>query len=234
MSKPQDPFTGELEFMALTCPHCQTGVDFLVDLAGTAQGCPGCSRSMVLPRKPGEPATTIPLPMEGARVTLRRLAPGDWKALGDYWEGWEEEELSNWLNQHALDSFTAEGQPVHLGIERRDNPTVIGHFEFSFRDHTHLVAGFQVRVNEAVMTDDLFNEACSLLFVLCFGALNLHRLIIQVPAELEQLRTRLLAAGMRQEGTFRKDRFEGGAWLDTYLFAFLREDYEQRVGAPSA
>lgn len=224
--------TDELEFLELACPHCRTRVDFLVDLAGTAQGCPNCAQSLVLPRRQGDPASTIPLPMEGSQVTLRRLAPGDWKALLAYWEGWEEEETCEWLNQHADDSFTADGQPFHLGMERREDSAVIGHFEFMFSDHTHLVAGFQVRANEALMTDDLFKEACSLLFVLCFGALNLHRLIIHVSAEREQLRKRLLSAGMRQEGAFRKDRFEDGEWRDTFLYAFLREDYERRVRSP--
>lgn len=231
MNEPHGHQTAELEFMAMKCPHCGMGIDFLVDLAGTLQGCPSCTGPMVLPRRPGGPATTVPLPMEGSGVRLRRIGLADAKSLADYWEGWEEEEVSDWLNQHGQDSLAVDGQTVHLGIERLANPAVIGQFEFAFTDHTHFLAGFQVRLNEPLMTDALFQEACSLLFVLCFGAMNLHRLVTHVPGESSRLQQRLLAIGMKQEAAFRKDRLVNGRWEDTHVFAFLREDYRQKVAS---
>ncbi|MCP5521364.1 MAG: GNAT family N-acetyltransferase [Verrucomicrobiales bacterium] len=230
MNEPQTPSNGELEFMAMNCPHCGVGVDFLVDLAGTVQGCPSCTRSLVLPRKTGDPASTVPLPMEGSKVRLRRLGLADVQDLTVLWE-WEEEEVADWLNQHGNDRLAVEGETVLLAIERRDNPAIIGQFEFGFTDHTHFLAGFQVRLSKTLMTDELFREACSLLFVLCFGALNLHRLVIHVAGDGDGLSQQLLAVGMKQEAAFRQDRWVQGRWEDTQVFAFLREDYEQRVAA---
>jgi RimJ/RimL family protein N-acetyltransferase len=65
--------------------------------------------------------------------------------------------------------------------------------------------------------------------VLCFGALNAHRLVTQFPADYPIPCDILESLGMRREGHYRKDRWENGEWQDTVLYALLREEYKQKV-----
>src|SRR5262245_39964370 len=66
------------------CPHCGKDASFPDDAAGSVEKCPNCLEDLVVPRKAGEVAGRIPLPITTPRLVLRRLAENDWKDLLEF------------------------------------------------------------------------------------------------------------------------------------------------------
>jgi [ribosomal protein S5]-alanine N-acetyltransferase len=235
----------ELQFIGADCPFCRMRMDFMADLAGTAQGCPNCGQSLIVPRQDGQPADKLPIPFETPRLVLRRLEAGDWSNLAPYlsdeaslsntrYHCMDEDELSEWIRADSARRLTDAGQTIHLAIEIKDEQALLGHVDLQLTDLQHVLLSFQPILNRHTFRHELGVEAFGGLLVFAFRQLNLHRIASCMLAGNLEVENCLQAVGMKQEGLFRKDQLVDWAsreWRDSVVYAMLREDYQGRLGA---
>src|SRR5438477_1426445 len=81
-------------FIDCRCPYCGESVSFRDNVAGSAQECPNCTESLIVPLDTCDLAGKIPLPMATARLNLRRLTMSD---QGDLLEFLSDEALFEYL-----------------------------------------------------------------------------------------------------------------------------------------
>ena len=176
----------EETFLDFHCPYCGEPVSFPPDHAGTAQACPSCNESVLVPGTNGEPGAKIPLPVETARLTLRRLAAGDWKGLLElmgheevfqYTEvnPMDEDAVLAWLERDCHVRFTTQGQPVYLGIELKASGRLIGFIALHFTDPDRRQAQPEIYLLPECQRKGLALEAAEALLGFCFEGLKLHR-----------------------------------------------------------
>jgi [ribosomal protein S5]-alanine N-acetyltransferase len=214
-------------------------MDFVADLAGTVHGCPNCRRSLIVPREDNQPAEMLPGRFETPGLVLRRLEADDWSKLVPYlsdqdslphdYHAMDDHEVQQWIEEDSARRLTDSGQTIHLGIEIKNEQAFLGHFDLRFEDMHHVAASFQLILNRQVFRHPLGVEALTGLLVFAFRRLNLHRITTSVLAENLEIQRCFQAAGMRQEGVFRKDQRVNAEWKDSVLYAMLREDYDSRL-----
>lgn len=71
-------------------------------------------------------------------------------------------------------------------------------------------------------------EALGAILCLGFEELGLHRISLICDPENTGAWRVMEKNGLRREGHGIKDRWEEGAWIDTYYYAILREEWERR------
>ena len=71
----------EENFLDFKCPYCGEPVSFPESATGSAQECPNCMASLIVPEAGGETGKMIPIPIATPRLILRRFAMNDWEAL---------------------------------------------------------------------------------------------------------------------------------------------------------
>ena len=142
----------EESFIDFKCPYCGGPVSFPRECAGFVQACPDCLESLIVPDDGSEIGKAIPLPINTARLALRRFAPGDWKGLQElfsdeelfrYAEGrpLEEDEILRWLESDSHIKLTTPGQVFCLAIEERETARMIGYMGLNLADPHRLQAG---------------------------------------------------------------------------------------------
>jgi len=226
----------EESFLDFQCPYCGEPVSFPADHAGTAQACPTCNESVIVPGASGEPGAKIPLPAETTRLRLRRFAPGDWKdllelmgheALFQYteWGALDEDAVLAWLERDRHVRFTTPGQPVYLAMEAKEGGRVIGFIALHFIDHDRRQVQPEIFLAPAWQKKGLALEASEALLGFCFDGLKLHRASVSCDSRNAPARKLCEGLGLRQEGEFLKNRWLRGEWVDTIYFAALLEEW---------
>jgi len=69
----------EENFLDFKCPYCSEPVSFPESAIGSAQECPNCMASLIVPAAGGETGEKIPIPIATTRLILRRFAMNDWR-----------------------------------------------------------------------------------------------------------------------------------------------------------
>jgi RimJ/RimL family protein N-acetyltransferase len=231
----------EENFLDFACPYCGEPVSFPADHAGTAQACPTCNESVIVPGASGEPGTRIPLPLETSRLTLRRFAPGDWKdlleimgqeGLFQYTEGGalDEDAVLAWIERDQHVRFTTHGQPVYLGIEAKEGGRLIGFIALHFADNDRRQAQPEIHIMTDWQKKGLGLEAGESLLGFCFEGLKLHRVAASCDSRNAAARRLCERLGLRKEGEFLQNRFLRGEWVDTVFFATLMEEWLKADG----
>jgi RimJ/RimL family protein N-acetyltransferase len=226
----------EERFFDFTCPYCEADLSFLDTFAGTAQSCPECQESIVVPSQGTPVGGRLPIPVTTHRLVLRRFQPGDWKDLLELMSNEEglrhvdaplmdEAAVLRWLEADRAARLTQPRQPFCLGMELQGKNKLIGYTSISCQDETHLQAGFGVVVHPDFR--DYGSEAVGGLLRFSFAGIALHRLNTSCDSRDAAYRQMLEAAGLRCEGEFLKDRFVNGEWVNTAWYALLREEYER-------
>ena len=90
----------EESFIDFKCPYCGGSVSFPRESAGSVQACPDCIESLIVPDDGSEMGRAIPLPINTARLALRRFAAGDWKGLQELLS---DEELFRYTEGRSLE-----------------------------------------------------------------------------------------------------------------------------------
>ncbi|MBI5386285.1 MAG: GNAT family N-acetyltransferase [Verrucomicrobia bacterium] len=239
----------EEDFIDFRCPHCQQPNSFLSDMAGTAQACPICQETVIVPPQSCEAGGQLPLPVSQPRLVLRRLQPGDWKDLLELmsddelfrfvpWYPLEEQDLLHWLESDQAVRITHAGQALNLGVELKGSGKLVGYLSQSFTDDTRRQVSVGVFLSRDAVSQGIGSEALHAAFEFGFRGLGLLRMTSHCDSRNAALRQMCEAAGMRREGEFLKDRFVKGEWVNTVHFATLREEYEadprRPAGIPSA
>ncbi len=226
-------------YIDFKCPHCGTPASFVETVVGTAQECPHCSESVLVPRASCEVGAKLPIPMSTPRLTLRRLHPGDWKDLLElmageslfrYLEGspLEEPDILRWLERDQHVKLTQAGEWLHLALERLDGHKLIGYASMYFMDEAHRQAAFSLVVSEGSQRQGFGTEAARALLVFGFTGLGLHRMTAHCDNRNLAGCRLLEKAGLRREGEFREDRFVKGEWVSTAWYALLAAEFEAR------
>jgi [ribosomal protein S5]-alanine N-acetyltransferase len=224
----------EPNFVDFKCPFCGEPNSFLDSLAGTAQACPHCRDSVLVPRESCEVGSPLPLPITAARLVLRRLQPSDWRDLMELSaeEGIprEEEEILRWLEADQNVRLTQTGQWLHLGLEQRSAGKLVGYLSVSFKDETHRQMAVTVSAKREALAQGDGTDALRALFDWGFGSLGLVRIAADCDSLDATTRQMFETASMRREGEFLKDRFIGTEWVTTVFYAILAEEHAAQAG----
>jgi RimJ/RimL family protein N-acetyltransferase len=235
----------EENFIDFKCPYCQEMVSFPQESAGFVQACPTCTESLIVPEGGSEVGQQIPLPIKTPRLSLRRLAAGDWKDLLElmsdeeffrYQDGvpLEEDSVLRWLESDAHVKLTTPDHLFYLGIQLQDGEKLIGYISLSFTDPQRLQVTFSIGLNRSFQRQGLALEAVEALLGFCFEGLKLHRVSGWSDSRNTAACRLLEKAGFRREGEFVKNRWIHGEWTNTIWFAALDEDYLQAEVEPQA
>jgi len=228
----------EDNFIDFKCPYCEADASFPEPFAGTAQDCPNCLESLVVPKASTPVGGRLPLPIRTARLALRRLKPDDWKDLLDlmsreelfrYEEGHtlDEPGVLRWLETDRTARLTHAGQSFFLGVELQEKARLIGFVSITCHDEAHLQAGLTVTIHPQFQRQGYGTEAVGGVLGFCLEGIHVHRLTATCDSRNLACCRMLEKAGMRREGEFLEDRFVNGAWVSTAYYALLREEYEK-------
>jgi RimJ/RimL family protein N-acetyltransferase len=233
----------EENFLDFKCPYCGEPVSFPENAIGSAQECPNCMESLIVPEAGSETGEKLPIPITTPRLILRRFAMNDWeelmKLLSDedflqYTDGLavnEEEQVLHWLESDGTIKLTTPNQMFRLAIELQDGNQLIGHLGLWFPKPSQ--AMLNINLHRNYQRKGFALEAVKALLGFCFWGIKLHR----VSANCDSRNTaacRLFASvGMRREGEFVKSEpaAEGG-WSNSIWYAILEEECQEDTGSP--
>jgi ribosomal-protein-alanine N-acetyltransferase len=212
------------DFLDFKCPYCGALNSFPTSAAGLTRECVNCLELLLVPTKDGEPGRKLPLPLETAKIRLRKFQAPDWKDLLEF-QFEDEDEATGWI--HKVSSVrSGEGlEPMYLAVEARDSQKVVGIFGFRFNDASFNQVELSFSSNPSAMQAGLDLEALDVALHFCFQDLKVHRVTMQCAAQDSERRRLLNDLGMRQEAEFVKHYRVGDEWISTVWFAMLEEEY---------
>jgi RimJ/RimL family protein N-acetyltransferase len=226
------------DFIDFTCPYCSDPVSFPMQHRGSLQQCPMCYESMIVPGNAGEPGRRVPVPFSTARLTLRRLATGDWQDLLEmlsdeeifrYTPGQplDEEAILKWLESDPHIKLTTPDQTFCLGLAQREGGKLIGYAGLRLSAPELLQAHVSIQVNRAFQKQGYAAEALEGILSFCFRDIKLRRVSAACDSRNEGALKLLQKVGLRREGEFVKDSLIHGQWTNTVWYAALREERAQ-------
>lgn len=232
----------EDDFIDFSCPYCSDPISFPAQYRGSLQQCPMCFESLLMPDRGGEPGRAIPIPLSTERLTLRRLAPGDWRDLLEimsdedtfrYTIGHpiDEEAVLRWLESDPHVKLTTPDQTFFLGLALRDGGKLIGHAGLRLSAPEPLQANATIHLNRSFQKKGYALEAFRAVLKFCFQDIRLHRVAAACDSRNSAAANLLESAGLRREGEFVKDSLIGGEWTNTLHYAVLGEEYSDGCGA---
>jgi RimJ/RimL family protein N-acetyltransferase len=222
----------EETYVDFKCPFCGEPNSFQESAAGSAQSCPNCQETLVVPLESTETGGQLPFPFTFHRLRLRRFHPSDWKALLDLsvedGAPREEEEVLHWLEADQHVRFAHPGQWLHLAMELADSGKLLGHVSISLKDDSHRQAAVSLSARPEIMAG-YGAEALAGVSALGFRHLGLVRIAADCESRDTVARQMMAAAGWRHEGEFRKDRWSPDGWLDSSYYALLVEEWAAKA-----
>lgn len=230
----------EAAFIDFDCPYCKSPISYPEVFAGTVQGCPNCHAEMIVPRQPGEPGRPVPIPYSTPRLVLRRLGPGDWKDLLEYYsdEGLfehdfrdplQEEEVLHWLERDGQRGLSHPGPGLTLGMMQRETEKLIGEVVLHLSEANPRQGSVSVCVNRKFHRQGYGSEALASTLIFCFREIGLRRVTAVCDSRNTAGLALLAKVGLRREGEFLQDRFLKGQWINSVWSAMLGEEFEQRT-----
>jgi RimJ/RimL family protein N-acetyltransferase len=224
-----NPETSE-DFLDFKCPSCGALNSFPGSAANLARECMNCFETFLVPAVDGGMARTLPLPIETARLRLRRFEPTDWKDLLEF-EFDDEDDATGWLLTVSKAKLTEVRQPFYLAVEARDANKVIGSLSLMFLDSELNQMDIALSPGNADTLPGWEAEAFDAALDFCFRDLKLHRVCARCDGNDSDSRGLFEKIGMRQEAEFVKNHFADGEWLSSAWFAMLEEEYFRGASA---
>jgi RimJ/RimL family protein N-acetyltransferase len=231
----------EENFLDFKCPYCGEPVSFPEDAVGTAQDCPTCMESLIVPKAGSEMAEKPPIPIITSRLVLRRFAMSDWeqlmKLLADedflqYTDGLavnEEEQVQHWLESDGAVKLTTPNQMFRLAIELQAGNQLIGHCGLWFPKPSQ--AMFNINMHRDYQRKGFGLEAVKALLGFCFWGIKLHRVSASCDSRNTAASRLFERVGMRREGEFVKNEpLPEGGWSNSVWYAILEEECREDAG----
>jgi RimJ/RimL family protein N-acetyltransferase len=174
------------------------------------------------------------LPIETARLRLRRLVPGDLAALHAiqsredvtrwlYWEPRSQDEVRTSLDAHIARPFD-EGVVLAIDLEGE----LIGTANVAVGEHRQGEIGFMLHPDH--QGHGYATEAAEAIVELAFGTYRLHRVYGCVePRNTASVRV-LEKLGMRLEGHLRENEWVKGEWQSEVVYALLAREWRTQGG----
>jgi RimJ/RimL family protein N-acetyltransferase len=172
------------------------------------------------------------LPIETARLRLRRLVPGDLAALHAlqsredvtrwlYWDPRDEDEVRASLEAHIARPFK---EGVVLAIDL--NGELIGTANVAVGEHRQGEVGFMLHPDH--QGHGYATEAAAAILELAFGTYGLHRVHGSVePRNAASVRV-LERLGMRKEAHLVENAWVKGEWQSEAVYAILAREWRER------
>jgi RimJ/RimL family protein N-acetyltransferase len=179
------------------------------------------------------------LPIDTARLTLRRFRPSDADAIlalyGNpdvvrylYSTPLQPEGLSQALDRRLRAPFLeGEGDILELAAELRSTGEFVGAMTFFHRSTAHARGEIGYTIAPHFTGRGFAREGATALLRIGFSLLGLHRIEAQCDARNLASARVMQAIGMRQEAHLRQNEFVKGEWTDELVFAMLADEWPQ-------
>ena len=184
-------------------------------------------------------STTLPLPIETGRLSLREFVESDWQAMLQASDAeamrffdtapFTQEEAKAWVRDVIANQSQDPRMRYALAVELKQNSQVIGYCDLVIRRpiQCHMAySGF--RYAPKYWGKGYGTEAEKGILGFGFESLGLHRVsCICEPANMASRRI-MEKCGMRREGHGILDHWDAKRqeWHDTYYYAILREEWQ--------
>jgi RimJ/RimL family protein N-acetyltransferase len=182
------------------------------------------------------------LPIETARLTLRRFREDDSEAILDlygrpevvrylYSEPMKPEGLAESLERRLRrPQLETEGDLLELAAELRSTGEFVGAMTFFYRNTVHARGEIGYTIAPGFAGLGLATEGASALLRMGFEILGLHRIEGQCDARNLASARVMERIGMRQEAHFLENEFVKGEWTDALVFAMLADEWTRLTG----
>lgn len=195
----------------------------------------------MIPKKPWSQM----LPLDSARLVLRRFSGGDLAAFHAYrndpevarfqgWESFSVGEATAFVARQETQEIASPGQWLQIAISSKGTGQLVGDCALKVHAADVRQATIGITLCRAFQGQGFATEALSALLEYLFLEGNLHR--VQADTDPANVRAwRLLERlGMRREAhCLQSLRFKGG-WADEFFYAILRQEWQQLCQARSA
>lgn len=183
------------------------------------------------------------LPLDSARLVLRRFADGDALAFAAYRNDPEVARYQSWTGCSAAEAaaFVHEqhsqelvpGEWLQIAVTLRQTDALIGDCALKIHESDPRQATIGFTFARQFQQRGFATEAVSCLLDYLFRRRRLHRVIADTDA-LNSPASRLMERiGMRREGHLRRSLWFKGGWADEYLYAILADEWlARRAAAP--
>jgi len=173
------------------------------------------------------------------RLTLRRFRPADITALQAIRNDPEVARYQSWntADEAALHTFIASlqtsepgtpGEWFQFAVTRRDDGILIGDCGLHILAEDDRLAEIGYTFGRPFQGQGYATEAVRAVLDYAFGALGLHRIAAITDVRNTGSIRVLERLGFRREGHTRQAFWNRGAWVDEYLYALLRAEWDYR------
>ena len=219
-------------FADFDCPYCGSALSFSKERIGTAQECPHCYESVVVPLPGLGINARLPVPIDAPRLIIRPLTREDLPDLLEYITddnsykylhlfAPDDLQVRRWFEEGNLYRFTRPKGWLPLGIELKTSRKVIGHLFFYLVDEDHLQGTFNVMIHPDYRRHGYAMEALTGLFGFGFIGIGLHDIRLRVDIRNVPGCRLMEAAGMKLEGEYVEEYRFNGEWVSSVCYGIL-------------
>ena len=177
------------------------------------------------------------LPLESPRLVLRRFVPEDVTALAGYrsdpevfrfqsWESCSVEEAAAMVAQ-AREPL-APGKWLQIAFALRESGVLVGDCGLKLHESEPRHATIGITLSREHQGRGLASEGLSCLFDHLFSKTAVWRIVGDTDPDNVSSWRLLERLGMRREGHLRQNLWFKGRWVDSYVYAILREEWLSR------
>ena len=191
----------------------------------------------MIPKKPWSGM----LPLDSARLVLRRFSGGDLAAFHSYrndpevarFQGWESFSLADataFVARQEMQEIALPGQWLQIAISLKPMGQLVGDCALKVHATDSRQATIGITLCRAFQGQGLATEALSALLEYLFLEANLHR--VQADTDPANVRAwKLLERlGMRREAHCLQSLWFKGQWVDEFFYAILQQDWHPLRG----
>jgi len=175
--------------------------------------------------------------LETTRLRLRRFRDDDCALFMAYrndpevaryqsWEGITESEARTLIHEVKEIQPWAPGEWLQIAIELKETGEIVGDCAFKIEEDDERQAEIGYTLARAYQGRGIASEAVSCVLDYAFASMGLHRVIAITDVENAPSVALLELLGLRREGHFHQNVWFKGKWGDEYLYAILREEWQ--------
>jgi RimJ/RimL family protein N-acetyltransferase len=185
-------------------------------------------------------ATTLALPIETQRLTLRWYRPGDIDALIDLqrredvitlipWEQRSREKTIEWLQSKiSVQALETDGDYLTLAVEKTADRVYVGEVLLFLVSRQHLQGEVGYVFHPDYQRRGYATEATAAVIDAGFDSFGLHRIRARLDARNEASARLCERLGMRREAHLIENELHKGVWEDELVYAILDREWAAR------
>lgn len=185
--------------------------------------------------------STNGLPITTPRMILRRVLPEDADALleiysneanmkYEFGDPWSADQVAEFIYSQSTIRVGDPGVPFTLVAADSATGSVMGSVQITINSIEDRQGELGFSFNPAYCGRGLATEAVNACLGFAYSRMNLHRIIAAVDVRNERSWKLLARIGMRREAHFIHDNFVDGEWVDDYVYALLKTEWNEKNG----